>query len=63
VKGKFRTRGRFAAATVRGTEWGMRDRCDGTFTRVQRGVVVVRDLKKHRNVVLRSGKSLLVPKR
>ncbi|MGZ4196536.1 MAG: hypothetical protein ACXVEW_03930 [Solirubrobacteraceae bacterium] len=28
--GRFRTRGRFAAATVRGTQWTTMDRCDGT---------------------------------
>src|SRR4051795_1401567 len=39
AKGKFRTRGRFAAATVRGTEWWTEDRCDGTETQVQQGVV------------------------
>jgi hypothetical protein len=29
--GRFRTQGRFAAATVRGTDWTTTDRCDGTF--------------------------------
>jgi hypothetical protein len=28
--GRFRTRGRYAAATVRGTQWTTMDRCDGT---------------------------------
>ncbi len=28
--GRFRTRGKFAAATVRGTQWTTMDRCDGT---------------------------------
>jgi len=41
AKGKFRTRGRFAAATVRGTEWWTEDRCDGTETQVQQGTVDV----------------------
>ena len=40
AKGKFRTIGRFAAATVRGTEWTTEDRCDGTLTEARRGVVV-----------------------
>jgi hypothetical protein len=30
VHGRFRTRGRYAAATVRGTRWTTMDRCDGT---------------------------------
>jgi hypothetical protein len=41
AKGRFRTVGRFAAATVRGTEWWTEDRCDGTETQVQQGVVDV----------------------
>jgi hypothetical protein len=41
--GRFRTRGRYSAATVRGTKWLVEDRCDGTLTRVARGVVDVED--------------------
>jgi uncharacterized delta-60 repeat protein len=33
-RGKFRTRGRYGAATVRGTKWLTDDRCDGTLVRV-----------------------------
>src|SRR5262249_22228905 len=32
ARGKFRTSGRYSAATVRGTEWTVADRCDGTLT-------------------------------
>lgn len=42
-KGRFQTRGRYSAATVRGTWWLTEDRCDGTLTRVKRGVVEVED--------------------
>jgi hypothetical protein len=42
-KGRFQTRGRYSAATVRGTRWLTEDRCDGTLTRVRRGVVEVED--------------------
>ena len=38
---------------------GDQDRCDGTLTRVTRGVVVVRDFRKRRNVTVRAGKSYL----
>ena len=31
-KGRFRTRGRYSAAAVRGTNWLTADRCDGTLT-------------------------------
>jgi hypothetical protein len=57
--GRFRTRGRYSAATVRGTIWDTIDRCDGTLTRVTRGVVVVRDFRKRRNITVRAGKSYL----
>jgi hypothetical protein len=59
ARGRFRTRGRYSAATVRGTAWSVEDRCDGTLTRVSSGVVVVNDLRKHRNVIVRAGKSYL----
>ncbi len=57
--GHFRTVGRFAAATVRGTNWGVRDRCDGTLTVVRTGVVVVRDFRLHTNVIVRAGQTYL----
>lgn len=49
-KGSFRTKGRFAAATVRGTQWLTQDRCDGTLVRVTQGAVTVRDFVKRRNI-------------
>jgi hypothetical protein len=58
-KGRFRTRGRYSAATVRGTVWLTRERCDGTLTAVRRGVVSVRDLRRHRTVRVRAGHSYL----
>jgi hypothetical protein len=59
AKGRFATTGRFAAATVRGTDWGVRDRCDGTLTVVRTGVVVVRDFRLHRDVTVRAGQTYL----
>lgn len=50
--GRFRTVGRFASASVRGTTWLTEDRCDGTLVRVTRGSVTVRDLIRRRNVVV-----------
>ena len=38
-KGKFRTNGKYSAATVRGTIWLVEDRCEGTLTKVPRGTV------------------------
>jgi hypothetical protein len=60
AKGRFRTTGEFSAATVRGTEWGVRDRCDGTLTVDTRGEVVVRDFRLKKNIVLHSGQTYLV---
>jgi hypothetical protein len=57
--GKFRTKGRYSAATVRGTSWTIADRCDGTLTRVLKGIVVVNDFVRHLNIVLHAGHSYL----
>jgi hypothetical protein len=57
--GSFRTRGGNSVATVRGTVWYVEDRCDGTLTRVRRGRVFVRDLRRDRTVVVRAGESYL----
>jgi len=59
ARGRFRTRGRHSAATVRGTVWITTDRCDGTLTQVKRGKVQVRDLRRKRNILVRAGKSYL----
>ncbi len=58
-KGSFRTKGRYAAATVRGTNWLVEDTCDGTLTKVKRGVVQVTDLVKKKQVTIRAGQSYL----
>jgi hypothetical protein len=39
ARGRFRTRGRYSAATVRGTKWLTQDLCQGTATSVAEGVV------------------------
>ncbi len=57
--GRFRTTGRFAAATVRGTDWGVRDRCDGTLTVVRSGTVAVRDLRLGKTVLVHAGHTYL----
>jgi uncharacterized repeat protein (TIGR01451 family) len=58
-KGRFRTRGRYASATVRGTYWLTSDRCDGTLVRVRRGVIDAFDFVRRRTVRLRAGRSYL----
>ena len=58
-KGRFTTRGRYSAATVRGTKWLTEDRCDGTLVRVVSGVVQVKDFRKHTTISVRAGRSYL----
>jgi streptogramin lyase len=61
--GRFRTHGRHSEATVRGTRWLTVDRCDGTLTRVTKGAVSVRDLVRHRTVLVRAGHSYIARSR
>lgn len=59
ASGRFRTRGRYGAATVRGTRWDTADRCDGTLTRVRLGTVAVNDFVRHKTVIVHAGQSYL----
>ena len=56
-KGRFRTRGQYGAATVRGTRWLVQDSCAGTLIRVKAGSVVARDFARGKNIIVRRGKS------
>jgi hypothetical protein len=60
--GKFRTKGRYSAATVRGTKWTVADRCDGTLTHVVADSVAVTDFVRHKTIILRAGQSYLAKK-
>jgi CSLREA domain-containing protein len=57
--GNFRSEGKHGSATVRGTIWLTEDRCDGTFFKVRRGVVTIRDFSAGRTLKLPAGKSYL----
>ena len=61
--GNFRTTGKYAAATVRGTIWLVEDRCDGTLTQVVEGVVDVFDVTKRKTVTVNAGSSYLAAPR
>ena len=52
-RGRFRTRGRYGTAGVRGTRWLTEDTCDATSFRLERGVVEVRDVTREETVTLR----------
>ncbi|WP_028062904.1 Ig-like domain-containing protein [Solirubrobacter soli] len=56
-KGKFRTKGQYSAATVRGTKWLVQDSCTTTLTRVAQGVVEVQDYVKRIKKIIRAPKS------
>jgi hypothetical protein len=58
-KGHFKTEGNFGSATVRGTIWLTADTCEGTFFKVNRGVVSVRDFPRGRTVTVPAGRSYL----
>jgi hypothetical protein len=57
--GRFRTVGRYAAGTVRGTVWDTSERCDGTLTTVRKGIVTVTDFLRHKLHTLHAGQSYL----
>jgi CSLREA domain-containing protein len=54
VHGRFATRGRNSAATVRGTQFLVKDTCSGTTTSVRRGTVTVRDFRLRKNVKVKA---------
>lgn len=62
VKGKYRTRGRYGSASVRGTIWLTEERCNGTFFRVVEGTLRIRDFTRHRTIILHAGRSYLAPR-
>lgn len=55
VSGSFRTRGRYAAGTVRGTQWTTTDRCDGTLISVQVHSVLVINLYTSKTFLISAG--------
>jgi hypothetical protein len=57
--GHFTARGQYSSATVRGTTWGVQNRCDGTLTRVVRGTLSVRDFRKRKTITLFTGQTYL----
>ena len=58
-RGRFRTRGQYSSATVRGTKWLTQDSCAGTRTRVRRGKVDVRDFVLKKTIRLKKGQGYL----
>jgi hypothetical protein len=59
-KGRFRTRGRYGTASVRGTRWATVDRCSSTTIKVFDGIVDVTDLLTGRTVAVSAGEKRVV---
>jgi hypothetical protein len=57
AKGNFRTRGRYAACTIRGTNWMVEDHPGDTVVKMRRGTGLVRDFVVDRDVVLNTGQT------
>jgi hypothetical protein len=62
-RGRFRTRGSYGTATVRGTGWITTDTCSGTRVTVRHGLVAVRDFRLKKTVLVPGGKSYLSRKK
>jgi hypothetical protein len=59
-KGNYTTSGSYGSATVRGTTWLVKDRCDAaTVIKVAEGVVSVRDFVKEKTVTITAGQQYL----
>ena len=58
-RGRFKTHGSHAIATVRGTKWLVEDTCKGTNVRVANGVVAVTEKRSRRTRLLRKGEAHL----
>jgi hypothetical protein len=63
ARGRFRTTGRYSAATVRGTQWTIADRCDGTLTHDITHSVIVNDFVRQKTIILHARQSYLARKR
>jgi hypothetical protein len=61
VHGNFRTTGRGASASVRGTQWKLTDYPTWTSVHVERGSVAVRDFHRHRTVLVTTGHTYTTP--
>ncbi len=58
--GRFRTSGRYGAATVRGTVWSITDKCNGTLFHAIVHSILIQDFVRHISFVLTAGHTYLV---
>ena len=55
ARGRFRTVGGYGRGAGSGTEWAMRERCDGTVFQVFEGTVLVHDYRRRLTLDVRAG--------
>ncbi len=58
-KGKFRTRGQYGAATIRGTRWLTQDTCTATTIAVTEGAVNAENFGNKKQAIVRKGKKFV----
>ena len=63
ARGRFRTIGGYGRAAARGTEWALRERCDGTIFQVFEGLVLVHDYRRKRSFQVTAGRCYLAATR
>lgn len=59
ARGRFRAVGGYGRGAARGTDWAMRERCDGTIFQVFEGVVLVHDYRRKRSFQVTAGQCYL----
>jgi uncharacterized repeat protein (TIGR01451 family) len=59
AKGNFRTTAKYSSATIRGTTWGIQDRCDGSLTTALDDPVDVFDTVLNKTVTITGGQTYL----
>jgi hypothetical protein len=57
ASGRFRTRGQYASATIRGTNWLVEDHPGDTLVKLRRGSALVRDFVLDRDVIVNEGET------
>jgi hypothetical protein len=59
-KGKFTTKGKYASATVRGTNWLVADYSDHTQVTVKKGLVAVKNFATGKTVLVQAGHTVVI---
>ncbi len=60
ARGRFRTSGRYGAATVRGTVWSITDKCNGTLFHAIVHSILIQNFVRHISFLLSAGHTYLV---